>query len=66
MKRNRKIKVAKDKIFKRNKNKTQKYYENVEKKEGDLVKNFKNKELKNKVSLKPETINYFSDFIKIK
>ena len=60
-----KLKKQKIQYFKEIKLKYKKYYENTEEKEGDLVKNFKNKELKNEISLRPETINYFSDFIKI-
>ena len=61
-----KVKDNKLRYFKELKIKYKKYYENTEEKGGNLVKNFKNKELKNEILSRPkESINFFSDFIKI-
>jgi len=61
-----KVKDNKLRYFKELKLKYKKFYENVEEKEGDLVQNFKNKELKKEIlSIPTEEINLFSDFIKI-
>ena len=60
------IKDDKLRYFKELKLKYKKFYEDVEEKEGDLVHNFKNKELKKEITSRPsEQISIFSDFIKI-
>ena len=62
-----KVNDKKLRYYKEVKMKYMKFYENVEEKEGDLVQNFKNKELRNEIKRYNEIINInaFSDFIKI-
>ncbi len=67
LKQNEMKKIRDDKLmyFKELKLKYKKYYENVET-DGDLVENFKNKELKKEISSRPkELINLFSDLFRI-